>query len=150
MIAQVKEPLGKPDVQLAGLKIWIHGRQFPDCDDYWDGNWLNVTAFCGTAEACVWTGGHIIHLSEISHFRIGAARLYQEISGEAELPCLEPELAVELKSQDLGHIEMIVNITPDSVSQAHRFIFNIDQSYLPPLIADCDEILEKYPLVGEK
>ena len=35
--------LGEPDIKLAGLQIWVHGRQFPDSDDYWDGNWLYVT-----------------------------------------------------------------------------------------------------------
>jgi len=39
--------LGMPDLKLEGLQIWIHGRQFPDAADYWDGNWLRVTAHCG-------------------------------------------------------------------------------------------------------
>jgi hypothetical protein len=30
--------LGPPAIQLAGLSIWVHGRQFPDLHDYWDGN----------------------------------------------------------------------------------------------------------------
>jgi hypothetical protein len=25
-----------------GLKIWVLGYQFPNQNDYWDGNWLNV------------------------------------------------------------------------------------------------------------
>jgi hypothetical protein len=40
------ENLGEPDLRVAGLRVWIHGRQFPDSQDYWDGNWLNATAYC--------------------------------------------------------------------------------------------------------
>ncbi|MFC4159857.1 hypothetical protein [Chitinimonas lacunae] len=41
------EALGEPDLLIAGLRVWIHGSQFPNAVDYWDGNWLRVTAYCG-------------------------------------------------------------------------------------------------------
>lgn len=47
--------LGQPDIKLNGLQIWIHGRQYPNEEDYWDGNWLNVTAHCGSQGAEVWS-----------------------------------------------------------------------------------------------
>jgi hypothetical protein len=25
-----------------GFSLWVYGRQFPDANDYWDRNWLNV------------------------------------------------------------------------------------------------------------
>jgi hypothetical protein len=43
--------LGAPNLELEGLQIWVHGRQFPDSNDYWDGNWLRVTAHCGRNSA---------------------------------------------------------------------------------------------------
>jgi hypothetical protein len=51
--------LGAPDLKLEGLQIWVHGRQFPDLHDYWDGNWLRVTAHCGGSGASVFTTGSI-------------------------------------------------------------------------------------------
>jgi hypothetical protein len=30
----------EPDLKLDGFSLWVFGRQFPDANDYWDGNWL--------------------------------------------------------------------------------------------------------------
>jgi hypothetical protein len=38
--------LQNPDFCIGGLEVSIYGRQFPESDDYWDGNWLNVIACC--------------------------------------------------------------------------------------------------------
>ena len=89
-----REKLGEPDIAIAGLQIWVHGRQFPDQEDYWDGNWLNVTVHCGAKGSSVWTSGNIIQLHEIAHLSAGAKDLYNYLKGKAELPCIEPELFV--------------------------------------------------------
>ncbi len=70
-----REKLGEPDIELAGLRIWVHGRQFPDNEDYWDANWLNITA-CGAQGATVRVSGNIIQLPEIAHLLTGAKALY--------------------------------------------------------------------------
>jgi hypothetical protein len=62
---------------------------------------------------------------------------------------MEPELAVSLTAEGLGHITMVVVITPDHLSQAHRFTFTLDQSYLPPVIDSCRAILRQYPIKGQ-
>src|SRR5882724_344446 len=41
-IDKYAEQLGTPDIKLSGLQIWVHGRQFPNATDYWDGNWLRI------------------------------------------------------------------------------------------------------------
>ena len=45
--------LGEPALRIAGFQLWVHGYQFPDSNDYWDGNWLRVTVHCGAAGASV-------------------------------------------------------------------------------------------------
>lgn len=141
------ENLGQPSIEIAGLRIWIHGRQFPDANDYWDANWLNVTVQCGAHGSSVLVNGNIIHLSEISHFLSGVEILYKNLKGQAKMDCMEPELNVELEAENLGHIKLTVNITPDHLYQQHTFVFEIDQSYLPKLISDSKGILEKYPVI---
>jgi hypothetical protein len=142
--------LGTPDLKLEGLQIWVHGRQFPDLHDYWDGNWLRVTAHCGGNGASVFTTGSIIHLPELDRWRSEAEVLLKDLKGEAKLACLEPELSVDLKSTSLGHITMEVSITPDHMIQRHWFRFDIDQTYLTPLIRQCQSILEGYPIRGSR
>jgi len=142
------EQLGPPDLKLEGLQIWVHGRQFPDLDDYWDGNWLRVTAHCGGSGASVVASGSFIHLPELVSWRSGVEALLKNLSGEATLACMEPTLSVSLKAKSLGHIEMEVEITPDNMMQRHWFKFEIDQTYLTPLINQCQWILDEYPIRG--
>lgn len=150
MVTDPAATLGTPDLKLEGLQIWIHGRQFADAADDWDGNWIRVTAHCGGNGASVFATGSIIHLSELDRWRVESEELLKKLSGEAKLACLEPALSVTLKAGSLGHITMEVSITPDHMSQRHWFQFGIDQSYLPPLVKQCQSILEAYPIKGSR
>lgn len=89
----------------AGLEIWIHGRQFENAHDSWDGNRLQATAHCGARGADVWIEG----------------------------------------PHPVGHLEILVEITPDHLTQEHKFRFEVDQSYLPGLISQCRKILSRWP-----
>jgi len=62
---------------------------------------------------------------------------------------MEPELAVKLTAERLGHMTMVIDITSDYLSQTHRFTFALDQSYLPPVIDSCRAILRQYPVKGQ-
>jgi hypothetical protein len=138
------------DLTLAGLRIRVHGRQLPDAQDPWDGNWLSVTARCEDAGASIVVSGPILHLSELVGWCGEIEKLLATLAGEARLACIEPNLSVVLKATSLGHITLDVSITSDHLTQKHWFQFNIDQSYLPPLIAGCRSILQAYPLRGEQ
>jgi hypothetical protein len=142
--------LGAPDLKLEGLQIWVHGRQFPDLHDYWDGNWLRVTAHCGGTGTSVFTTGSIIHLPELDRWRSEAEDLSKDLRGEAKLSCMESFLSASLKSGSLGHITMEVSITPDHMTQRHWFRFEIDRSYLTFFIRQCRNILEAHPIRGSR
>jgi hypothetical protein len=146
MRTDLVKQLGDPDIKLAGLSIWIHQRQFPEAEDYDDGNWLIITACCEASGATVWTKGPIIHLSEIYRLMKGCEQMSDSLSGEAQLDCMEPELDLTLKMSKSGQIKMEVEISPTHLTQSHWFRFDIDQSYLPKLIRDCRKALDKYPI----
>jgi len=74
--------------------------------------------------------------------------LNHSLTGSASLVPLEPELSVTLTADDLGHISMEVEITPDNVTQEHTFRSELDQSYLEPLIESCRKIVNDYPVRG--
>ena len=90
----------EPDLGLAGLSIWVLGRQFPDQTDYWDGNWLNVTAHCGVTSASVWASGAILTVSDIALWASQCVALYESGQGQAALQPCEPNLLVILRSFD--------------------------------------------------
>ena len=114
------EQLGPPSVRLAAFHLWIHGRQFPDAQDKWDGNWLNVTAHCGQAEASVWATGAILDSIGLTRFRDELERLHETLSGEAVLESHEPNVRVRVSSSDgAGHLHVRAEITPDHLAQGH-------------------------------
>jgi hypothetical protein len=138
--------LGEPDLVIAGLRIWVHGRQFPQATDYWDGNWLRVTAYCVHPDSIVRAHGPIIHLGEVVGLLRECESLHQTIHGSAALRCMEPNLAAELIAETGGRIKVKLSITPDNLNEAHSFESEIDQTYLPPIIRSCQAILNKFPV----
>jgi len=146
----IPDDLGKPDLSFSGFKLWISGRQFPEASDFWDGNWLMVSAHCESMGAKVWAQGPIIHLSEILHWLNGLKELNKTVEGEAELPCMEPELRAKVVLDKLGRGSLFVTITPDHLKEHHRFTFSVDQSYLPVVIKDLQRVLDKYPIKGNE
>lgn len=142
------EKLGAPDIALSGLNLWVHSYQFPEQQDFWDGNWLNATVRCSATGATVCVSGSFIRVPEIEQWAIEAKLLADALKREASLDCMEPELSVSLKAKSLGHIEMEVKISPDPLTQKHEFTFEIDQSYLPKLISQCAQLIQRFPIKG--
>lgn len=143
------EQLGPPSVRLKAFQLWVHGRQFPEAQDQWDGNWLNVTVHCGHSGASVWATGAILDSIGLVRFRNDLERLHQSLSGEAVLESHEPNVRLRVASSDgAGHLLVRAEITPDHLAQGHWFEFEIDQSYLPAAVAQLNSVLTEFPVKG--
>jgi hypothetical protein len=141
------EELGEPDLKVGWFQLWVHGRQFPDSSDYWDGNWLYVTAHCGGLGASVFASGAILTVGDLLQWSKACDALAAREVMEAELNPLEPELrVVVLPSDSLGHHEMCVFITPEHLTQKHEFRLAIDQTELGEIARRCRRIASTYPL----
>lgn len=138
----------QPDLSLGCLQLWIHGREFPDTDDYWDGNWLQATAHCKTQTTSVEVSGPFIHLSDLKNLRENCEKLSADLLGSFHAEFLEPYLDLELTMNSVGQCETTVSLTPDNLTEEHRFTFQLDQSYLPPFINELKQILTTYPVIG--
>lgn len=136
----------EPDIKLAGLSLWAIAREFPDSDDYWDGNWIRILARASAPGAEVEVEGPYIRGDELAVFTNQLALLCRDLNGTAELRCIEPALGVKVICGSLGNIEVAVDITPDHHLQSHHFIFAIDQSYLAATLAGCQRVLELFPI----
>ena len=148
-ISKHQEKLGEPALTLAGFQLWVHGRQSPDAVEPYDRDWLNVTAHCGEKGASVWVHGALLQSWHVDQFAAACARLRASLAGSAQLGAAEPELFARIEAADrLGHLEFVVEITPDHLAQEHTFRFNqLDQTHLINVIAQCEAILESYPTV---
>jgi hypothetical protein len=138
--------LDEPNLHIGGLKLWVHGRQFPLAQDYWDGNWLQVTARYNSAHSTVSTDGPIVHLGELARLLDECERLYESLSGVAKLDCMEPNLGITLTAKTSGHIDVRIHITPNSMLEKHEFNESFDQTFLPAIISQCREILIEHQL----
>jgi hypothetical protein len=138
----------EPDLRLAGLSLWVVSRERPDDSDYWDGNWLNIRARVEDAGALVKIAGPWVRSDELADFLDQLAALYRDLKGTAELDCLEPMLRIKVTCAKRGDVEVTVEITPDPLTQAHRFTFMIDQSYLASTLAGLERLLERFPVKG--
>lgn len=142
-------PSAPPDLTLAGLQLWVHGYELPDLVDDWDGNWLRVTAHAGGAGASVRVSGAILDTRSFARFREGLAALHAALAGNTRLESHEPHLVVHVAPVDrVGHLGARVEITPELATQRHEFRFDLDQSWLPSLVAQCDAILARFPVRG--
>ncbi len=140
-------PTREPDLNIAThFSLWVHGRAFPNAEDYWDGNWLDVLARVEADGAMVEARGTILRNSELAGFCRELEKMETTVSGRAHLECMEPNLNIAPEADALGHITAKVQITPDHLMQSHQFTFALDQTFLKPLIAACKEILARYPI----
>ena len=141
---------GEPDLKIGWLSIWTLSREFADAVDYYDANWINIHVHIEAPGSRIDIQGPWIRNVEILSFRDELAVLNLRLEGVAHLRCLEPYIDAKITSRSLGHLDVVVDATPDPMTQTHRFTFDLDQSYLPPLIAQCDQILRDFPVKGNR
>ena len=146
-----REPeYGEPDFAFCGLKVWIHGREFPKSLDYWDGNWIDVTATCDSSNASVEVRGVILHLTELQHLCGLIETMQRELSGKQELECMEPYLTFVFNVEKTGAVDFKLIVKPNPLTaEEHTFHFEIDQSYFPMFVQQCRSVLKRYPIVGK-
>lgn len=136
----------EPDLKLAGLSLWALSRAYPGCDDYWDGNWIDILAVVDAPGAQVEVRGPYVRSDELAAFQDQLTTLYRELKGAAELQCIEPAVGAKVTCGSLGAIEVTVDITPDHLRQSHHFVFAIDQTYLAATLAGCQHVLRLFPV----
>ncbi|MHB8625535.1 MAG: WapI family immunity protein [Aggregatilineales bacterium] len=126
------DELGSPDIQLSGLKIWIHGYQFPDYGVSWDADWLNVDVYCetlprvvnqhpyATESTILCSHGNFLRTDELFDWAIKCAQLRQTLIGKAELECLEPYLSAEISIDERGQTGVSIYILERRSSTAKQ------------------------------
>lgn len=138
--------LDEPDIRIGRLHIWVHGRQYPASQDYYDGNWLNVTAEYTGRDSRTKAHGAFIRLDELKSFLGGLEDLDRDLKGDALLDCMEPNLHVEIRAQSLGHLEIKTAITADQLTESHVYKEQADQTFLPLMITGLRAVLARYPM----
>ena len=145
----IREDEQTPFLKLAGISIWIEGRERPDSHDFWDGNWLNAKVRVEAPGSWVELRHTSIGIDELEAFDAQLQVLYRDLKGTAVPACLESALSIRLASDLRGHMRIEIDLTPEMGSQRHWFEFSSDQSYLPEFLAGLRRVLETYEVRGE-
>jgi len=139
--------LGPPHLALAGLELWVHGRRFPEAHDYWDGNWLDVTVHCAAPGADIWSAGALLRVPDLVRWADELDHLHAQLDGVAPLTSDEPNLTAVIRSTDrAADLQLVVDITPDPLTQEHRVRFTVARSALPGLIRHCRALIAAHPV----
>lgn len=133
------------------LLIKVFGRTYPDCDDYWDGNWLSAEiyissgAFTGSI-----TNDIFLRTTEFKSFLTQIEPLYELLKGTAEYASLEDWLEFRIRGDGLGHF-IAEGFVIDNHCEGNKLNFSIhfDQTNLPQIISSLKELLKKHPVVGK-
>jgi hypothetical protein len=151
MRSAARAPSQTPAIELGDFRLVVHRRQFPDAQDRWDGNWLDVTAQCAQAGAIVAAAGPLLETGDLARFRRELAALTATGDGEAVLRGEEPNVVVRVTApRGLGELHVRVEVTPQPQAQGHWFACVVDPSYAFETIRQLDAVLALFPLRGQR
>jgi hypothetical protein len=129
------------------LAITAVGRMHPGATDYWDGNWLTTSIefqvgdFSGQINAALRT-------NELAEFRAQLVTLYETLKGEARLDSIEDWLAMTFEGDGAGHVSVSGAMRDQpGVGNTVQFTFNLDQTYLPSILDQLEEIDREFPII---
>ena len=133
-------------IKLSQLELEVIGYERIQANDYYDANWLMVSVTADTngintkfARSCLLT-------SDLVEFNDQLINLNSGRKDSATLESFEPNIELSITKVDsLGHLKMIVKLIPTD-ENFHQFSLQIDQSYLPLIIADIKDALLRYPV----
>ncbi|WP_029480811.1 hypothetical protein [Deinococcus marmoris] len=135
---------------LGPLSLNVHAYQFQDATDYWDANWVIVTAEVNLhGQSWVRARGPFLMTAELARFRDELRMVYDCLDAEAGLWTIEPELKVRIEAKATGAIVVEIELTPDHMTQEHHFYLELDQTYLPLAITQLSSILNQFPVRGQ-
>jgi hypothetical protein len=130
------------------LVITVTGRMHPGRTDYWDGNWLvtplelRVGGFTGRIMAA-------LRANELLSFRDQLRTLYDTLTGQATLDSIEHWIHLDFEGDGAGHVAVkgMVKDEP-GMGNTLRLSLDLDQTFLPMILEQLDEVDRAFPVLG--
>jgi hypothetical protein len=128
------------------VRVTVNNYERAITGEYYDDNWvaaevsISVGAFSGHFSAAFLTPDFV-------QFRSTLQSLCETLKGEAVFSTLEEQLSIKLTVDDIGHLEVQgVAIDHPGMGNELKFTFDLDQTYLPKIMSDLDEIITLFPI----
>jgi hypothetical protein len=146
MTAERRLVLGSLDGQ--HMIVEVRRRNYPDCGDYWDGNWIRCAidvragGFRGSVEAD-------LRAEEFVLFRDGLRGLHDRLAGTATFETMEHWLTLKIVGDGRGHFEAKCELRDQpGIGNRLEFALAFDQTEVPPMLRELDAIVNAFPVVG--
>jgi hypothetical protein len=124
-----------PDITIGSLKIWVFGKVEHD--------FIQMNASYTSSAGTVAVSDYL-DMYSFREFLEQCKYVRDTDNGKIVLAPLEPCLRVELQTDTLGHLKGEVILRPDPVYEMHTYLVeDLDLSYLPTIIRDCEKILSR-------
>ncbi|SON53815.1 hypothetical protein HDIA_0274 [Hartmannibacter diazotrophicus] len=136
-----------PDLTIAGLSIWVW-ESVSRGDNFWDANWLNSTIRVEAFGSNVEVKGTTIHLSDLLFLRSEIRKLAGHFPGSFTLNFSEPYLSLDFECDKLGHVNIVIRITPNCYEQKHEYRFAADQTCFGVVMDQLRRVIAKFPATG--
>jgi hypothetical protein len=150
------ELLGAPDLEAAGFRLWVHGREFPESHpDSHDHDWLLITACCEAPSATIILEGPYLRVDDLARLEQGCRELSAGNHERFELSPMENNLEIIISHEaDKKHFQFDVILTPDIdakcklalalYSHSHQFEYRVGDAIMHELSRACGCIIERY------
>jgi hypothetical protein len=132
------------------LRVEVQGWQFPDNQEFWDGNWLetNIDASLGRFSGRV---PAMLRTTDVHSFHEQLTDLYAALEGDARLETIEGWISLELRGDGLGHTAIRGSLMDHpGIGNRLSFSFSSDQTFMVDLLAALGEVVATFPIRGKQ
>ena len=141
--------LGEPNIDFKGLRIWVHGRQFPETTgEYWNDNWLRVTIHYHSDNSDFFLKNEsAVHLGDLNHLRFECMALKEGKKESADIEFTEPYLHFKFDFKPKGaELRLMLQIP---AVERHDYTIAVSKNDLELILTQVENIFVRYPLVGD-
>lgn len=130
------------------IVVDIKRRNYPDSDDYWDGNWLNANITV-TVPGYHASFNSDLRAEEIRSFLNDLTHMNQSLNGHAKFHSMEEMIQFDGQINKVGQIEWKGRTTyPAGTGTTLSFNLFSDQSFLTDLICELEAVVNEFPMEG--
>lgn len=131
------------------IRLELMNSIYPNAELVWDRNWVKsnvsvrVGGFSGQFETDLRT-------NDFEKFKKDLVILYDKLDGTASFDTLEGQVNITIKGDGIGHFEAAcVVMDKPGTGNTLEFELNFDQTSIPEILQQLDNISTKYPVLGK-
>jgi hypothetical protein len=131
----------------SSLRVAVMGREYPEMDDYWDGNWLNATIEAHASDRKVRYQASL-RADEFDSLRTQLVRMTRGQADTAIFESTEEWLTIRLQRD--GTTVVVSALCRSAVEQegSIELALNLDDAILQELISRLTRLLARFPVLG--